>query len=150
MSSLLSYRPPRIAIALLAISTGLWYFSPPHTLLYIPYKLIAIASIVFGFTVMMWAWIQFKKSGTALCPITKTSLILTHGVYKYSRNPMYLGMLVMLTGASFLMGTLPSMLAPVGFFIIIDNVFIPYEENKLLSDFDDEYSTYQIVTRRWI
>ena len=150
MSSLLSYRPPRIAIALLAISTWLWYFSPPHTLLHIPYKLIAIAIIIFGFTVMTWAWLQFKKSATAICPTAKSSLIVTHGVYKYSRNPMYLGMLVMLTGASFLMGTLPSMLAPIGFFIIIDKVFVPYEEEELLSVFDDVYFNYQMVTRRWL
>jgi protein-S-isoprenylcysteine O-methyltransferase Ste14 len=63
---------------------------------------------------------------------------------------MYLGMLIMLTGASFLMGTIPSMLAPIGFFIIIDRVFIPYEEEKLLSDFGDVYSKYQMVTRRWL
>jgi protein-S-isoprenylcysteine O-methyltransferase Ste14 len=59
-------------------------------------------------------------------------------------------MLIMLTGASFLMGTIPSMFAPIGFFIIIDRVFIPYEEKKLLSAFGDVYSKYQMVTRRWI
>jgi protein-S-isoprenylcysteine O-methyltransferase Ste14 len=59
-------------------------------------------------------------------------------------------MLFMLTGASFLMGTIPSMLAPIGFFIIIERVFIPYEEEKLLSVFGDVYSKYQMVTRRWL
>jgi protein-S-isoprenylcysteine O-methyltransferase Ste14 len=150
MSRLISFRPPRIAIALMAISIGLWYFSPPQTLLYIPYRLMAGASIIFGFAVMMWSWLQFRKSDTAVCPTAKSSLIVTHGVYKYSRNPMYLGMLIILTGASLLMGTIPSMFAPVGFFIIIDKVFIPYEEEKLLSDFGDVYSNYQRVTRRWL
>ena len=50
--TLLSYRPPRIAIVLMSISIGLSYFSPPHTLLYIPYKLIAGVCIIFGFAVM--------------------------------------------------------------------------------------------------
>ena len=150
MSKLLSYRPPRIAIVLMTISIGLWYFSPPHTLLHIPYKWIAGVSIIFGFTVMTWAWLQFRKSDTAVCPTSKTSLIVTDGAYKYSQNPMYLGMLIMLTGASLLMGTIPSMFAPIGFFIIIDKVFIPYEEKKLLSDFGDVYSKYQMVTRRWL
>jgi protein-S-isoprenylcysteine O-methyltransferase Ste14 len=59
-------------------------------------------------------------------------------------------MLFMLTGASFLMGTMPSMFAPIGFFIIIDKVFVPYEEKKLLSAFGDAYSKYQMVTRRWL
>ena len=150
MSKLLSYKPPRIAMVLMTISIGLWYFSRPLTLLYIPYKLIAGVSIVFGFTVLTWAWLQFRKSDTAVCPTSITSRIVTNGVYKYSQNPMYLGMLFMLTGASFLMGTIHSMIAPMGFFIIIDKVFIPYEEEKLLSDFGDVYSKYQMVTRRWL
>jgi protein-S-isoprenylcysteine O-methyltransferase Ste14 len=150
MSKLISYRPPRIAIVLLAISIGLWYFSPPQTLLHIPYILMASVSIIFGFTVMIWAWLQFKKSDTAVCPTSKTSRIVTNGVYKYSQNPMYLGMLFILAGASLLMGTIPSMLAPIGFFITIDRVFIPYEEEKLLSAFGDVYSNYQRVTRRWL
>ncbi len=150
MNKLLSKRPPRIAIALLGISIGLWFFSPPQTLLYLPYKLIATLSIIFGFTVMTWAWLQFRKSDTAVCPTSKSSLVVTDGIYKYSRNPMYLGMLLMLIGASFFMGTMPSMFAPIGFFIIIDKVFIPYEEGKLMSAFGDGYSKYQMLTRRWI
>jgi protein-S-isoprenylcysteine O-methyltransferase Ste14 len=150
MNKLLSFRPPRIAIVLMVISIGLWHFSPPHTLLHIPYKLIASISIIFGFTVMTWAWLQFRKSDTAVCPTSITSRIVTNGAYRYSQNPMYLGMLIMLTGASFFMGTIPSMFAPIGFFIIIDRVFIPYEEEKLLTDFGDVYSKYQMVTRRWL
>jgi protein-S-isoprenylcysteine O-methyltransferase Ste14 len=150
MSKLLSFRPPRIAIVLMTISIGLWFFSPPQTLLYIPYKWIAAVSIVFGFAVMTWAWLQFRQSNTAVCPTSKTSRIVTEGAYKYSQNPMYLGMLFMLTGASFLMGTIPSTFAPIGFFIVIDRVFIPYEEGKLLSDVGDVYSKYQRVSRRWL
>jgi len=150
MNKLLSFRPPRIAIVLMVISMGLWHFSPPETLLYISYKWIAGISIIFGFAVMIWAWLQFRKSDTAVCPTSITSRIVTNGVYKYSQNPMYLGMLIILTGASFIMGTIPSMFAPIGFFIIIDRVFIPYEEEKLLTDFGDVYSKYQIVTKRWL
>jgi protein-S-isoprenylcysteine O-methyltransferase Ste14 len=150
MSKLLSKRPPRIAMVLLGISIGLWFFSPTETLLYIPYKFIATVSIISGFTVMTWAWLQFRKSDTAVCPTSKSSLIVTNGVYKYSRNPMYLGMLLMLTGASFFMGTMPSMFAPIGFFIIIDKVFIPFEEEKLQNFFGDVYSTYLTQTRRWV
>jgi protein-S-isoprenylcysteine O-methyltransferase Ste14 len=56
----------------------------------------------------------------------------------------------MLTGASLLMGTIPSMFAPIGFFIIADKVFIPYEEEKLLNFFGEVYSKYQMVTRKWL
>jgi protein-S-isoprenylcysteine O-methyltransferase Ste14 len=150
MNKLLEFRPPRIAMALLAISIGLWYFSPPLTLFHMPYTLSGIISIVFGFTIMTWAWLQFKKTDTAVCPTSKTSLIVRNGAYRYSRNPMYLGMLAMLLGASFLMGTMHSMFAPTAFFLIIDKVFIPYEEDELLAQFGEGYSEYMRGTRRWV
>jgi len=56
----------------------------------------------------------------------------------------------MLAGASFLMGTIPSMLAPIAFFLIIDKVFIPYEEDKLLNQFGEGYAEYVGSVRRWI
>ena len=150
MNKLLSYRPPRIAFALLAISIGLWYFSPTYTLLYIPYKLVASVSVIAGFTVMILAWLQFKRSDAAVCPTAKTSQIIMNGMYRYSRNPMYLGMLLMLLGAAFIMGTIPSMLSPAVFFLIIDKIFIPYEEDKLQSSFGDSYNEYMMATRRWL
>ena len=150
MSKLLSYRPPRIAAALLAVSIGLWYFSPTYTLLYMPYQLVASICIIVGFTVMLFAWLQFKKSDAAVCPTAKTSRIVMAGTYRYTRNPMYLGMLLQLLGASFILGTVPSMLAPVVFFLIIDKIFIPYEEDKLQAAFGDSYNEYMMATRRWL
>jgi protein-S-isoprenylcysteine O-methyltransferase Ste14 len=150
MKKLLNYRPPRIAMALLAITAVLWKFSPPMTLLYMPYKMIGTISIILGFTVLLKAWLQFKKARTAVCPTAQSSLIVTDGVYKYSRNPMYLGMLVMLTGASLMMGTIPAMFAPIGFFLVIDKVFIPFEEEKLRNFFGDVYAAYLSRTRRWV
>jgi protein-S-isoprenylcysteine O-methyltransferase Ste14 len=99
---------------------------------------------------MIMAWVQLKRSDTAICPTAKTSRIVIKGLYRYTRNPMYLGMLLVLLGASFIMGTIPSMLAPVVFFLIIDKVFVPYEEDKLQSSFGDFYNEYMVATRRWL
>ncbi len=99
---------------------------------------------------MIWAWLQFKKTKTAVCPTAKSSLIVTNGLYRYTRNPMYLGMLTILLGASLLMGTMQSMLPPAAFFLIIDKVFIPYEEDKLMAQFGEGYTEYMESVRRWI
>jgi protein-S-isoprenylcysteine O-methyltransferase Ste14 len=115
-----------------------------------PYQLVASICIIVGFTVMLFAWLQFKKSDAAVCPTAKTSWIVMDGTYRYTRNPMYLGMIFILLGASFIMGTIPSMLAPVVFFLIIDKIFIPYEEDKLQSSFSDSYDEYMMATRRWL
>lgn len=150
MNKLLTYRPPRIALALLVVTIVVWYFSPPNTLLYLPYKLVASICIILGFAGLILAWLQFKRSDAAVCPTAKTSRIIKNGLYRYTRNPMYLGMFLILLGASFIMGTISSMLGPFIFFLIIDKIFIPYEEDKLLSSFGGSYKDYMAATRRWV
>lgn len=150
MEKLLQYRPPRIAALLMVITVAIWRLSPSETVLYIPYKLIGSIGIISGFTVMIWAWFQFQKAETAVCPTSKTTTIVTNGAFQISRNPMYLGMLSMLTGIAFLMSDLQAFFAPAAFFIIMDKVFIPYEEEKLLHGFDYHYAEYMKRTRRWL
>ena len=150
MTNLISYKPPRIAISLLAVATVLWLFSPPETIIYIPYKLVGSIFIPTGFAVLLVAWLQFKKANTAIPPTAESTLIVTSGIYRYTRNPMYLGMLLMMLGAAFFMGTITAMLGPVVFFLIIDKVFIPYEEKSLQSSFGNEYDEFLSTTRRWL
>jgi protein-S-isoprenylcysteine O-methyltransferase Ste14 len=150
MKTILHFRPPRIALSLLIISVVLWHLSPDKTLLHIPYKFIGSVSVIGGFIIMMWAWSSFKKGRTAVCHTGTPTLLVTHGVYKMTRNPMYLGMLLMLAGAGFFMGDVPAFFAPVAFLGIIDKVFIPYEEAKLSGSFGDAYSDYMKRTRRWV
>jgi protein-S-isoprenylcysteine O-methyltransferase Ste14 len=150
MKSLLQYRPPRIAFLLISATTAVWKLSPSGTLLYLPYAAIGGTSLLGGFTLMMWAWFQFRKAKTAICPTDETTAMITRGAYGISRNPMYLGMVFMLVGAAFLMGAMTAVFAPVAFFLIIDKVFIPYEEEKLMETFGTGYSCYQQRTRRWI
>ena len=150
MTNLISYKPPRIAISLLAVATVLWHFSPPETIIYIPYKLVGSIFIPTGFAVLLVAWLQFKKANTAIPPTAESTLIVTSGIYRYTRNPMYLGMLLMMLGAAFFMGTIPAMLGPFVFFLIIDKVFIPFEEQDLQSSFGNEYKEFLSTTRRWL
>ncbi len=149
-TNLISYRPPRIAISLMAIATVLWHFSPSETIIFIPYKLAGSIFIPMGFMVLLVAWLQFKKANTAIPPNAESTLIVTSGIYRYTRNPMYLGMLLMMLGVAFFMGTIPAMLGPVVFFLIIDKVFIPYEEKDLQLSFGNEYEEFLSTTRRWL
>jgi protein-S-isoprenylcysteine O-methyltransferase Ste14 len=150
MEKLLKYRPPRIAALLMVVTAATWSLTPSETILYIPYKLIGSIGIISGFTIMMWAWFQFQKTKTAVCPTSKTTTIVTNGAFRICRNPMYLGMLSMLTGIAFLMGDVQAFFAPAAFFIIMDKVFIPYEEEKLLQGFGKVYAEYIKRTRRWL
>jgi protein-S-isoprenylcysteine O-methyltransferase Ste14 len=150
MEHLLKYRPPRIAALLMVAAAALWHASPAGTILYIPYKWIGGVLFIGGFTIMMRAWYQFQKAETAIHPTAETTKILSGGVYRICRNPMYLGMLLMLTGMAFFMGDVVAFFAPAAFFLIIDKVFIPYEEEKLRRGFGDHYAAYLKRKRRWL
>ena len=99
---------------------------------------------------MMWAWWQFKKRQVAICPADHTAHLNTDGSYHFTRNPMYLGMIIMLLGVATWFGTAPFFAAAAAFFLIIQFVFCPYEERKLLATFGKVYRAYKIEVRRWI
>lgn len=94
----------------------------------------------------------FQKAKTTLNPTTPnaTSSIVASGVYRVSRNPMYVGFLLALTGwATFLSHPLPFLLLPV--FVAYMNRFqISPEERALSAKFGDEYDTYKQGVRRWL
>jgi protein-S-isoprenylcysteine O-methyltransferase Ste14 len=150
MTRVLTYRPPRIALGLFAVSALAAHLSPTGTVLHLPYPFLGTALTAAGFAVMMWAWVSFRRAKTAVCPTSASSALVTTGVYRVTRNPMYLGMLGMLCGAAFFLGDLPAFLAPVAFFLVIDKVFIPYEEEDLRGTFRAAYEQFVEHTRRWL
>jgi len=103
-----------------------------------------------GFSVMLIAWWQFRQRRVAICPTAPTTSLITDGMYRYSRNPMYLGMLLMLGGAAAFFGTLPFHVAWLAFFLIIDRVFCGYEERKLAAAFGAEFDAYRAKVKRWV
>jgi protein-S-isoprenylcysteine O-methyltransferase Ste14 len=102
------------------------------------------------FAIMLWAWGLFKLKGIPVCPSAKSGVLTTRGPFRFSRNPMYLGMTAILFGAAMWMGTPPFYAAAAIFFILIDRAFIPCEEQKLENAFGAEYSRYRNSVRRWL
>ena len=147
---ILHYRPPRISMLLLVLATTVQWVVPPVRVELFNSPLLAVCAATTGFTIMMWAWWQFKSSQVAICPTEYTSRLITHGAYQLSRNPMYLGMLLMLIGVALWIGTLPFYLAATGFFLVIQQAFCPYEEAKLMAEFGQKYQHYKSAVRRWL
>ena len=92
---------------------------------------------------------SLKKQNTPDNFRISTAVVET-GLYKYSRNPMYLGALIFLIGLSVLFGNLISFISPVLFFIIINWMFIPYEEEKMEKEMGEEYVEYKKTARCWL
>ena len=146
----LDLRPPRIAISLVLVAGLVHYIAPARNLaLPSPTAAAAVAAIT-GFVIMIRAWWLFKLRGTAICPTANTTALITNDVFLLSRNPMYLGMLMMLMALAIYMGSLPFYVATLTLFIILNAAFCPYEEQKLVRDFGCAYTAYQAKVRRWI
>jgi protein-S-isoprenylcysteine O-methyltransferase Ste14 len=146
----ITMRPPRIAAAftlIAAVSHWTWVLlgGPRFSL-----DWVGFVSGLVGFMLMMGAGLMFKRQGLAVCPMAPTREVLMQGPYRFSRNPMYLGMVLMLLGIALAMGTPPFYLSTIAFFSLMNRIFCPYEEDKLTAAFGEEYRSYAKQVRRWI
>lgn len=149
-SKFLEYRPPRIAMALIIVAAAIHILVPILPVHVYSSMIVAVSFGVGGFVLMMWAWWQFREHDVAICPTDATDYLITDGVYRYTRNPMYLGMIMMLFGVAVFFGTLPFYLALAAYFAIINWAFCPFEEEKLARAFGQEFENYGSRVRRWI
>lgn len=132
------------------VGTGMHWLLPVWGVFHFSFPVVGAALALVGFSIMMWAWWLFKKGEVAICPTAPTVRLLTGGIYRFSRNPMYLGMVAMLLGLAAYVGTPPFYVAAVSYFAVLNFVFCPYEETKLASTFGQEFSNYKAKVRRWL
>lgn len=76
--------------------------------------------------------------------------LVTEGLYNYSRNPMYLAMIVFLIGLAILSQNPIALIGPLFFFLAVELVFIPFEEEKSEKEFGKKYLEYKKRVRRWL
>lgn len=118
-----------------------------------PYK-VAICSvlIVFGFLVDFAALWLFMKAKTTVNPIkpNKASSLVTGGVYRYTRNPMYIGNLIFLLAWLVWLGSAYGFIGLILYVFYMHQFQIKPEEKALLSLFGNEYSLFCSKVRRWI
>ncbi|MGD2172423.1 MAG: isoprenylcysteine carboxylmethyltransferase family protein [Gammaproteobacteria bacterium] len=147
---ILDYRPPRIAQVLVLAAALLHWATPLKQLQVYSSHWLGLLVGAAGFAVMMWGWWLFRKYDTAICPGAKPRRLIVSGVYRLSRNPMYLGMVAMLFGIAIYVGSFPFYLAAAIYLLVIDRFFCSCEESRLLDAFGDEYLAYKNRVRRWI
>jgi len=108
--------------------------------------------IISGLIIILSAIILFKKYQTTITPLNPSNAtkLITDGIYKFSRNPMYLGLLLVLLGISIIINLIGGFFL-IPLFILYLNLFqiIP-EENAMVDLFKDEFLDYKKNVRRWI
>ena len=147
----LSKIPPPFVVLILVIST--FFSSKKIDLIHIPFQtLLSIFILSAGILIFVNPVLQFIKSKTTVNPIQfeEVNKLVTSGIFKYSRNPMYLGMLMIVLSTSIFYLNIYSILTPLLFILWINKFQIKREEEFLIEKFGDEYLSYKKKTRRWI
>ena len=143
--------PPPLVVLILVIST--FFSSKKIDLIQIPFQsLISIFILSMGILILLNPVLKFKKSKTTINPIKfkKVNKLVTSGIYKYSRNPMYLGLLMIVISSSIFYLNIYSISTPLFFYLWINRFQIKREEVFLTEKFGEDYLSYKKKTRRWI
>jgi protein-S-isoprenylcysteine O-methyltransferase Ste14 len=142
--------PPTYFFASLIVMFGLHLLFAISKVIQFPWNLFGIIPLALGGILNLIADKDFKKVGTTVKPFEESSVLLTTGVFRLSRNPMYLGMVLILVGVALLLGSLSPYIIAIVFALLMHFVFIIPEERALEARFGKEYLEYQQNVREWL
>ena len=125
-------------------------FAPLVQLVPSPYNVSGWVVIGLGFLLAAWAFATLRSHETTIAPGQVPSALVTGGPFAVSRNPIYLGDLLIVTGTAIAFSSLSTFIAPVLFFVVVNTIVIPFEEQNLQRAFGDTYDRYRRAVRRWI
>jgi protein-S-isoprenylcysteine O-methyltransferase Ste14 len=115
-----------------------------------PYRYGGAVLIGLAIAIIVWAAMLFKRARTGIVPFSEASTLVTAGPYRFTRNPMYLGMAGILGGTALWLGSLTPWLVLPAFMRIVAERFIVPEEAMLETAFGRVYEEYKAAVRRWL
>jgi protein-S-isoprenylcysteine O-methyltransferase Ste14 len=115
-----------------------------------PWTWLGLLPAIAGLLIAVAGRLAFRKAGTEINTFRQPGNLVTGGVFRVSRNPMYLGMALLLLGAAIGCGSLSPLLLAGVFVVIADRWYIRFEEAAMTRTFGDDYRAYQQTVRRWL
>ena len=113
-------------------------------------QMLGSVVIFLGLLLLLLAGGLFRRAGTDLIPFKNVSALVTTGIYRLTRNPMYLGMAAILLGCGITVGAATALAVTPVFMAIIELRFIRPEEAMLRGIFPQEFPAYCTRVRRWL
>lgn len=114
-----------------------------------PWNWGATALIVAGLAISQWHARLFHRLGTNIQTFGEPGQLATDGLFRRTRNPMYLGMLLALAGVAVVLGSLSPLAVWLFFFALMQWWYVPFEERAMALRFGDAYREYQHKVPRW-
>lgn len=142
--------PPTYMLIAMLVMIALHFVLPLAIIIPSPWNLLGIIPIGLGAYIAVAAEKAFQEVKTTATPFVESAVLVTNGMYRLSRNPMYLGFLLVLFGIPILLRSVtPFAVIPV-FMAVIQVLFIMNEERMLTAKFGARYTEYVKNTRRWL
>jgi protein-S-isoprenylcysteine O-methyltransferase Ste14 len=115
------------------------------------FALVAILATLGGMCAFS-GFYAFGRAKTTISPIhiEEASALVTTGIYHYTRNPMYIGLLMLLLAFTAYLAVPWALVGPLAFALFIARFQIIPEERVLAAKFGDAYRAYQAQVRRWL
>ena len=142
--------PPVWFLLSIILEIGLHLWLPVKQLFYSPVNYLGTIAISIGIVTVLFCAYLFRQKDTTIRPLQESSYLVKESIFNFSRNPIYLGMVLVLTGLWIFLGSItPLAIIPI-FAVLIQEVFIKEEEKMLEGKFGEEYREYKTSVRRWI
>jgi protein-S-isoprenylcysteine O-methyltransferase Ste14 len=142
--------PPVWFLLAVLLAIGLHYVMPIMRVVPAPWSYSGALLVVLGLVISATGAGAFKRVGTPVVPFEPSTTLVTDGLYRFTRNPMYLGLVLALLGAAILLGSLGAFVPVPVFAWILHAQFIKGEERFLEEIFGERYLAYKQRVRRWL
>lgn len=142
--------PPIVAMFYIIVALLLGYFIPALAGMSQTMKNIGLGITFIGFLFGVAAFIEFRKARTTLDPHGSVKALVRGGIYRITRNPIYLGFLLMVFGFPLAYGSLWGLVAMPFYATTMSRLVIEKEEVYLEKKFKGEYTDYKSRVRRWL
>jgi protein-S-isoprenylcysteine O-methyltransferase Ste14 len=142
--------PPRIYQGFILLMVVIYLLMPATRVILFPVNLLGIPVFVVGAWLAVAARKQFVAHQTPVPFSDNTNFLHTDGLYRFTRNPMYLGITIGLLGVALIFSSYLNFIFPLLFMIWMDRFYIAREEQVLLSQFGEQYTEFRKRVRRWI
>lgn len=142
--------PPTLFLFCILVMIPLAWVWPVATILLAPFTVVGIIPLCVGLGFAIWGSRKFEQVGTTVKTFDQPDQMVTDGLFRISRNPMYLGFVMTLAGIWLVLGALSPLLGVLLFLVVADRWYVPFEERVLSARFAEEFDSYRSRTRRWI
>ncbi len=142
--------PPFVALFYIVVTMVLQRFVPVSFTVPVYLRNVGLGLTFIGFMIGVGAFIEFRKARTTLDPHGSVKALVTGGIYRFTRNPIYLGFFLMVVGFPLSSGSFWGIVAAPFYATTMSRLVIEKEEAYLEKKFKEQYTGYRLRVRRWI